>query len=347
MPLFQLPPEVIIQIFDLVGSSYFQSDLSRLRVCKQWSEFARTACFRDFHLTRQQLPRLITAPESSRQLVSNNIERLYLKLKPLEDWDSPNLWNQTVEELQVLAVWADELNLLLVDLANKIIKEARKLRNLRIQATTGLQVPPPESCGYLYLDTLNTLLVSASNLTSLDLDLIGTRLESDLYKGFQHVCPTIAALLPTLQCLRLRLRTICADVLKLAQDHSNSRVRLNKLLVNLSLSYESPVITAATHSQCCGSSSPTGGFLQLKEDLEKQAQTLVAYMAAPKMVRILTHVPHPMALRAFDALTGRTIQLGEGEGWGGEGEAIGGEDGSDDESEESEIASLDWEEDGE
>ncbi|KAK0747294.1 hypothetical protein B0T21DRAFT_343089 [Apiosordaria backusii] len=37
MSLLKLPPEILVQIFDHVGSSYFRSDLSRLAVCKQWS----------------------------------------------------------------------------------------------------------------------------------------------------------------------------------------------------------------------------------------------------------------------------------------------------------------------
>ncbi|EAT87603.1 hypothetical protein SNOG_05212 [Parastagonospora nodorum SN15] len=112
------------------------------------------------------------------------------------------------------------------------------------------------------------------------------------------------------------------------------------VLVNLSLSNESPLTTSAAHATCCGS-SPLG-FPQLKADMEKQAQVLVAQMAAPKIVRILTHALPSIEMRAFDVLTGRNVRLSESAEWDDDGEAI--EDEVSDE--ESEISDLSSDEDG-
>ncbi|KAK0710363.1 hypothetical protein B0T21DRAFT_376472 [Apiosordaria backusii] len=322
------------------------------RICKQWSEFAHTACFRDFYVTQKTLRCLLSSPyvESSLRLVKNSVETLDLNLKGFEDWDSiplsrqdpraVNVWNGAHGHA-VRAAWTTELNNDLLYLAT-IIKQSRRLRILRIQATSELHplLRFLERRDYLFLSTIRAFL-SASNLTSLELDLCGTRLmphqSQENGEGF-HVCTSIAALLPTLRRLRLRMRTICADVLKPPQ-HCTS-LSLNEMLINLSLSNESPVTTSAAHATRCGSS--TGGFLQLKADMEKQAQVLVAQMAAPKIVRILTHTLPNIKMQAFDVLTGRNVTLSEGAEWDDDGEAI--EDQVSDE--ESEISDLSSDDDG-
>jgi hypothetical protein len=72
--------------------------------------------------------------------------------------------------------------------------------------------------------------------------------------------------------------------------------------------------------------------------VEEQAQVLVAQMAAPKIVRILTHALPSIQMRAFDVLTGRSLALSEGAEWDDGGEAIE-EDVSDEESEISDLSS--------
>lgn len=326
MSLLQLPPEILIQIFDYVGSSYFRSDLSRLTVCKQWSKLAHTACFRDFYVTRKTLRRLLSSPyvESSLPLVKDSVENLDLDLKGFEDWDSIPLSQHDSRTVNVLnvstwngahgravrATWTTELNNDLLHLAT-IIKQSPKLRILRIQATSELHplLRLLERRDYLFLSTIRAFLL-ASNLTSLKLDLCGTRLipyQSQEHGEESHVCTNIAALLATLRCLRLRMRSICADVLKPRQHSTN--LRLNEMLINLSLSNESPLTTSAAHATRCGSSP--GGFLQLEADMAKQAQDLVAQMEAPKIVRILTHALPSIEMRAFDVLTGRNVRLSE------------------------------------
>jgi hypothetical protein len=293
--------------------------------------------------------------ESSLPLVKDSVETLDLDLKGFEDWDSIPLSRHDSRAVNVLNVstwngahgravrasWTTELNNDLLYLAT-IIKQSRKLRILRIQATSELHplLHLLERRDYLFLSTIRVFL-SASNLTSLELDLCGTQLiphqSQEHSEGF-HVCTSIAALLTTLRRLRLRMRSICANVLKTRQHSTN--LRLNEMLINLSLSNKSPLTTSAAHATCCGSS--TGGFLQLKADMEKQAQVLVAQMAAPTIVRILTHVLPSIEMRAFDVLTSRNVTLSEGAEWDDDGEAI--EDQVSDE--ESEISDLSSDDDG-
>lgn len=207
MSLLQLPTETLIQIFDYVGSSYFRSDLSRLTVCKQWNEFARTACFWNFYVTQKTLERLFSSPyvEPSLALVKNSVETLDLDLKGFEDWDSIPLSRHDSQAVDVLnvstwngahgravrAVWTTELNNNIPYLAT-IIKQSRKLRILRIQATSELHplLRLLERRDYLFLSTIRAFL-STSNLTSLELDLCGTRLiphQSQDHGEGSHVC---------------------------------------------------------------------------------------------------------------------------------------------------------------
>ncbi|KAI9888210.1 MAG: hypothetical protein M1814_001091 [Vezdaea aestivalis] len=347
MPLLSLPPEILLRIFDYIGSSYFRSDVSRLTVCKEWSRFARDACFRDLHVIPETLRRLLSSPylESSLPLVKDSMEILDLELKGFEDWDSISLSQhdtqvQTVATASILdgahgravrAAWTTELNNDLLYLAS-IVEQSRRLCVLRIYATSELHpfVPLLERRDYLFRPTVCAFF-SISSLTSLELDLCGTRIIQEYGEGF-HICTDIAALLTTLRRLQVRMRSICADVLK-PRQHCTT-LRLEELIINLSLSDESLLTTSTAHATCCGSS--TGGFLQLKADLEKQAQVLVTQMAAPKMVRILTHILPSIQIRAFDVLTSKTVALSKDAEWDDKGETM--EDQVSDE--ESEISDL-------
>ena len=60
-------------------------------------------------------------------------------------------------------------------------------------------------------------------------------------------------------------------------------------------------------------------------DLRNQAQILATQMAAPKVVRILTHVRPSYEMRAFDVLTGENLGLRCNAEWDADGEPIKGE----------------------
>jgi hypothetical protein len=336
--LLQLPTEILIYIFNHVGSSYFRSDISRLTICRQWSELARTACFQDFYVDQKTLRRLSSPlyTELSLRQIKDCVEALFLDLKGFEDWDSSPVWHL----YQMRLLWRTELNNDLLYLA-KIMGQSRKLRIMRIRTTSEVNphLPHSQRGDYLFLSTIRAFL-SASNLTNLELDLCGIHivsLTSEEYSIESHVCTDIATLLTTLRRLRLRMRSICANVLELRQHGNN--LRLEEMIINLSLSNESPQITSASHAKCC---VPSTDLLQLKADLERQAQALVAQMAAPKIVRILTHALPSFEMRAFDVLTGKNVKLGEGADWDDEGEVIEDKE-SDAESEIPDLSSDDGE----
>lgn len=344
MSLLQLPPEILIQVMNHVGSYYFRENLERLTVCKEWFRFAHTACFRDLQLSQNTLRRLLSFPDVRRSLVlvQDSLEILNLKLTGFEDWGSiqePQIYPQDANALYAssqdgdlgrasLTTWTTVLDNDLAQLAITA-KKSPKLRIIRVQALSERHplLPRLPRRDYLSLSAIRTLL-SVENLVVLELDLCGTLLTPrEEYGDDFHVCTSISALLTTLRRLRIRMRSVCADVLR--PQHHGASLRLSEVLVNLSLSNESSMITSATHSTPCGSKS--GRFLKLKADIEDQAEALIPHMVSPKIIRILTHSLPQLEMRSLDVLTGKCMKLADDMDWEDDGKTV--DDMSDSESE--------------
>lgn len=344
MSLLQLPSETLIQVMDYVGSSYFRQDLERLMVCKQWYLFASAACFKDLRLCQKNLRCLLSSPDARRSLllVKDNLEILDLELKGFEDWGSippprayppdinvlgASVWHGEIGDA-LLEAWTTVLDDDLNELAS-IAKESKRLRVIRIKALSEYHplFPHLPRRDYLSPYTIQNLL-SVKNLTTLELDLCGSNLMplQEHHDDF-HVCTSIGAILTSLRRLRVRMRTICADVLRL--QHHNTSLRLSEVLINLSLSNESPTTTWAAHSKQCGSTVP--GILSLQAAIKDQAEALAARMDSPKLIRILTHSLPQIEMLSLDILTGKRMVLADKMGWEDDGKTI--KDVSDSESE--------------
>ncbi|KAI1441524.1 hypothetical protein F5Y02DRAFT_294216 [Annulohypoxylon stygium] len=335
MSLLRLPPEILTQVMDHVGSSYFRHDLGRLTVCKRWFIFARIACFNNLQYSQKTLRRLLSSQDVERSLlaIKGSLEILDLELKRFEDWSSipEPLSNPQDANIWDIFIWGGDLGRVLLadwttvldnDLAQLAVtvKNSPRLRMIRIQASSERHplLPHLPRRDYLSLSTVRALL-SVENLTVLELDLCGTHLMPRQEHGDDfHVCTSIGALLTNLRRLRLRMRSICPDVLR--PQHHDTDLRLSEVLINLSLSEKSPMTTAAAHSTRCGSTG--GGFLQLKADIEDQAKALAARMASPKTIRILTHsFPH-IETQSLDVLTGKNMTLADNMEWEDDGETV-------------------------
>jgi len=100
-----------------------------------------------------------------------------------------------------------------------------------------------------------------------------------------------------------------------------------EVLINLSLSRESPEITHASLSRDFSGS----GSMTLEERLEEQAKALAVHMNSPKVVRVLSHsLPH-IEVRSLDVLTGKRMALADEMAWDDDGVTV--EEDSDAESE--------------
>ncbi|KAK0667270.1 hypothetical protein QBC41DRAFT_228903 [Cercophora samala] len=327
MPLLKLPPEILIQIFDHVGSRYFRSDLSRLTVCKRWNQFAHIVCSRQLYITPRILRQMVLSPyvESSLHLMETLDLELegFVMRRPETVLDSNSYsWN-SAPGLWSLRRRVRELNDDLAHLAS-IMRQSQRLCTLRIKAIFGSDYFQVGS-KYLFSSTIRSLLLSTSNLSVLELDLCSTHPEPQDHPHHgddSHVCPMIATLLPTLRCLRLRMPVICSDALKPPQ-HCSDPLRLRVLLVSFVLPSTDPVYNEPVLTIRCGG---PGRFVRLRQvvrgDMVRQSRVLAARMSAPKMVRILTHVLASGELGGVDVLTGKEIKLREGAEWDDDGEAV-------------------------
>ena len=122
------------------------------------------------------------------------------------------------------------------------------------------------------------------------------------------------------------MRSICPCVLR--PQHHDTSLRLREVLINLSLSNESPVTPWTAHSVRCG--SPGEGLLELEADIKDQAEALAARMVSPKPIRILTHSLSRLEKWSLDVLTGKRMILADDMAWEDDGKTI--EDDADSES---------------
>ncbi|VBB79672.1 Putative protein of unknown function [Podospora comata] len=327
MSLIELPAEILLQIFDHVGSSYFRSDLSHLRVCKRWNGLAHIVCFREACITTKMLRRMASSPYAESSLREMEILDLNLEgfgtVRPgtvLDPKDSS--WNYAPDQSS-LQRRTMELNDDLVHLAT-IIKQSRKLRTLRIKAIKPSNPVFEIRETYLFPSTLRALLLSTSNLTALELDLYGTRPEPEGHPHHGddgHVCPMIGALLPTLQRLRLRVRTICADALRPPRDFPGP-LPLRVLLVDFVLTEELANEKSRFTARCGG----PGRFVRLAQVVRgavlNRARALLPHTSAPKMVRILTGTFSGDEIQGIDVLTGKNIKVKKGAEWDDDSEVM-------------------------
>ncbi|KAI1108435.1 hypothetical protein F5Y14DRAFT_84266 [Nemania sp. NC0429] len=339
MLLLRLPPEILAQIFDLVGSPFFREDLGRLTVCKHWLTFAIPTHFKCIALSRKTLRTLMASGVTKRLSLKHSLKTLGLELGGYDPSCGSFAPQQNAQDSNASSVivasetfndtpaktWINVLNDDLTELAFTA-QQSPRLRSMRIRAWSS---PSPDTLEeperYLSLPAIKGFL-SVKNLSVLVLDLPVSLLNSSREQVTDlHICPAIGALLGTLQTLHLRMCSICPDVLKPQESHNG--LRLSNVVINLSLMTNQPGITFAAHSKRCGSLA--GGLLQLEADIQEQAQELATRMESPKIMRVLTHSLPRFQTRSFDVLTGKIMTLDDDMAWDEDGETVPEEPGSD------------------
>ncbi|KAI1124925.1 hypothetical protein F5Y10DRAFT_248325 [Nemania abortiva] len=324
MLLLRLPPEILVQIFDQIGSFFFREDLGRLTVCKRWFEFALPACFKHVTLSQAAMRSLVASGAMKEPSpLKYNLETLELELQGYRAFESASYDGEHGQES--IATLPDEapgefrsyikaLNSDIAQLAT-MAQQSRRLRTLHIRAWRSSSPRGfSDADWYLSLRTMQGFL-SVDNLSVLILDLSAGFRRS--LGDDRHICRDIAALLPTLRILHLRMRRICPDVLK-PQDPDGD-LRLSELVINLSLTTTAPRITSATHSERCGG---VRGLLLLQSDIREQAEALAARMDSPRVVRVLTHSLPSFEILSLDVLTGKIMVLDDDMAWDEDGKSV-------------------------
>lgn len=210
MALLDLPSELIFQIFDLVGESYFREDTRRLAVCKKWHSLVLYFLLTDLKLSWEAVNSLTHSPgrDARLDLLKSVMVTADIKLHGNLNLLPPH--NFSGQKLSTDGRRHEEyLDESLAELATTL-KECKKFNGLYITARRARTYIMQS---YLYADTIS-LFLRTTRLTFLTLDLHGTPLIHRESEGSRtHLCPIIANLLPTLRRLHLRMRCLCTDVL--------------------------------------------------------------------------------------------------------------------------------------
>ncbi|KAK5636770.1 hypothetical protein RRF57_012482 [Xylaria bambusicola] len=310
MPLLQLPPEILAHIFDELGSSFFHADLGRLTICRTWFEFALPLLFKSVTLIPLTLRNLLSSGVMEEPLFQRSLETLELEFAGFKSTPPlPLLFDGHFP-------WKDNISSDLAKLATRA-HQSRRLRTLRIRHWS-YGVPEIPFNYYLSLPVLLDLL-SLGNLSVLVLDLnggpYGPRREEEQQL---HICTVIGALLSTLRVLHVRMHLICPDALK--APGSNGSLHLHTAVVNMSLNFSPSGFIFNSHSKRCPSGE--GNLLQLKTDMQEQAEVLASRMSSPRIVRILTRDNPACEMLSLDILTGKTMVLRYDAPWDAGGEFV-------------------------
>lgn len=303
MSLLRLPSETLDQIFDQIGPSFFRENLGRLTLSKRWFEFALPAFLRCILLSQGALRNLIRSRTIAKSSpLEDSLETLVLQLGDRQSWTK-----DLTEDLAQLAT---------------IAQHSRRLRSIRVQAWN---VVPREALENPELHTpLPPIpdLLSVENLSVLVLDLSGSSGSFPNPPGQQveqlHICPAISTSLRTLRILHLRLPRICAEAVTPPDPNDNLHLRV--MVINLSQIVNLPDVTAVTHSKRCDSQG--GGLLSLEDEIQEQAEALVARTACLETVRILTHSFPRLETQSLDVLTGKTMILDGDMAWDEDGKTV-------------------------
>ncbi|KAK2874960.1 hypothetical protein FQN49_001911 [Arthroderma sp. PD_2] len=329
MNLLELPSELLLYVLEYVGASFFRDDLDRLTICKRWYHLAHVVFETDIKLPTRAMTRLVTYPALSTklQLFKHSLKTLSIELSGFNDWECISASTlEDGDDRLYLDRWTRELNKNLLKLAAHI-RGNRNLRTLRFTAWSeyNADVPILVHRDYLHEDTISSFL-SLDNLAVLELDTCGSSFipsgERQSQSRYQsHICPHIAALLPRLHRLHLRMREICPLAL---QPGDKDVPYLKTVIVNLSLSNEPSGKKSVHHSMKCDVGLSRQNLVVL---MEREVVSLAARMTSPAIVRIITDISagpidSGVYLQSLDVLTGalRPLKPAMGVAWDDYGE---------------------------
>lgn len=318
MSLTQLPGEILISIFSLLGPEFFHQDVGRLTISRRWCDFAWSVYAEHLELPTAKSLMAFTADKGLLLRVQPYLTSLSLSL------DNINLGRQLPVTDGDRGRWMTEVQSSLA-LLTVGLRQCSRLHNLKLQ----LQVVG----GYLLLDSLADL-VEIPHLTSLYLDAAGSgRLYPPGAKEADHVCfcHRLNSLLRTLRQLYCRMDFACQWLLMQFPPATGGPPFLDvqEVIVNISL----PMVPGTAREfekflysrRCHLTGLVSGGYrglIPLKQVLHCEAAALGYYMKNRQMVRLISHELTDVGVFAYDCLNGEQLRLKSGSEWDAEGTVV-------------------------
>lgn len=283
MPLQDLPFEIFDTILRLVGSdSLRKHEACCLLVSKWWYGLAEPILLEDLVLHVDQLGRI---PEKALVRLGRSARRLEIDLKPVSD--------RQIDE---------ELNVNPDQVLSHVLPRCVQLRTFSLLAKGYFNPKTPLASYTNYLGqggSMNLLeILPFSVLSDLTIDTSGSEI-----KAREHICPQIAARIPSLRSVRLRMRCICPQVLDF--DHNS---KIESIIINLSLK-ESCLLAFSRHC-----TAPTSAY-GLNDAMVAAATNIATSLPSIKMLRILCHKHPYLEMVSTDCISGSQMVLSDDREW--------------------------------
>ena len=302
MLLVELPSELLLGIFNLLGPEFFREDIGRLTVSRWWYDgFAWPTLVSNLELTAKATA--FTGGEALQSLQEfTRDETLVLRAQPHITALSLSLINfkltsngrhrPDTEADAELEEWVATTKSSLAKLAANL-PHCPRLQHLKVLVRARHGWAP-------LADTLADLF-SARQLTSLHLDTAGSFRVVGIRDGeaggdysSTHFCSSINALFPSLRRLHYRMDFVCERLLEVPEE--GTFPHLDEVIIDMTRHERLlPFPVSARWSRRCHPIPGDGPFL-LRDDLERAATRLASRLRNPRMVKVRWHGMFTLAL---------------------------------------------------
>ncbi|OCK76369.1 hypothetical protein K432DRAFT_385486 [Lepidopterella palustris CBS 459.81] len=328
MALEDLPMELLLQIMHHVGAKSLRKP-GVLTVSKRWYAAAQPVALENLHLTYKSLAKLPSRFSRQGDLLAINLKHLEIRIPRYED-DPDRALPFLNSKKQLFALdleggrgvnraafdsWAIHLNSSLEIDGPSLLQPCKKLRSFTIVAEPPKNKDRPGKMHipYIFSNSLGSILdVLAQRplLTTLVIDVGLSPAKQDLWSHF-HICPDIAKLIPRLRHLRLRLPSICSQVLEV--DQACNPIPLRELIVNIGRQELWPHCGGIQKSTLCKSPgfftpTPILPLLGVAEELATRAPEV-------SMMRILLRKDEDGKVLGVNCLTSMFFVLADDAAW--------------------------------
>ncbi|KAK4222451.1 hypothetical protein QBC38DRAFT_460396 [Podospora fimiseda] len=342
--LFELPHELIIEIFTYMYMYQEPRNKKNVMISKQWYQFAWSVLVRDLVLNPNQLVRL-----------TNNHHALH-KVQPHVVTVNVTIWGYEHVALHSLGGWMLDLvyryHIKVNEAVDRLINTLRhspRLRSFWMRVNQSWLDPITlqglvESPFYCEIPVASEgeLPVAMSKpplVFPVDKVLLTNITELALDTGFdycksspRHICCLINSHFQSLKTLRYRSRNICPDLLKPPADNGR-QLKLGQIIINLDVPEDRDVerghqgYQQSHHAQACfyyqrpaiRAQRPLDGILTLRSEIKRALKKLIPHMRDPEMVRLIYRNHEPTTtlfpgnnhrrVFALDVLTNKRIML--------------------------------------
>ena len=269
--LLDLSPELLDLILEEIGGHELRRDKNRLLVCRKWYASAKPvflsgidlATVREYGCTILQRKEGWWHSSTERKLMQKNTRSFHVRLRghwwdevtkqnhdKFETFDYDTLCEPNVSPLGYPLVAAGHNDRMLEwrDTTDKKLKALsadfstfEQLEDFMQQVGFDTEEAFGKPWRYFHASALERLLVSLPLITALNtltLDLYAALVEdTSSCIETNSLCTRIAAILPLVPKVRLRLRKSCAAVFKISDNLGFERIRLKSLAIKLHMPY--------------------------------------------------------------------------------------------------------------